>query len=40
MDCVLEKKNQNGAKNNILKQGKWGDYFDWNWPADHEYDNI
>ena len=23
-----------------LKQGKWGVYFDWNWPADHKYDNI
>ena len=32
---------QNGRKKIFfLKQGKWGIYFDWNWPADHEYDNI
>ena len=24
----------------FLKQGKWGVYYDWNWPADHEYDDI
>ena len=37
---MFKKKFKMAAKNKILKQGKWGVYFNWNWPADHEYDNI
>ena len=35
-----KKKSKWLPKVKILKQGKWGVYFDWNWPADHEYGNI
>ena len=40
VDQVFDKIIKMAAKNTILKQGKWGVYFDWNRPADHEYDNI
>ena len=36
----FQKKIKMATKNKKLKQGKWGVYFDWNWPADHEYDNT
>ena len=40
-DRVLEKiKFKMAAKIYFFKQGKWGDYFDWNWPAAPEYDDI